>query len=80
VVVAKDVREGRDELNFSTWSRYDSKKQRKLLRESLKEVDEGEMPLWIYRLGHPEARLSAADRDVLETWVDESLAALDAAK
>jgi hypothetical protein len=77
-LVAKDVREGRDELNFSTWSRYDAKKQRKLLKESLKEVDEGEMPLWIYLLGHPEARLSDADRALLELWVDERLAALDA--
>jgi hypothetical protein len=78
-LVAKDVREGRDELNFSTWSSYDAKKQRKLLKETLKEVDEGEMPLWIYLLGHPEARLATADRDVLERWVNERLAALDAA-
>ena len=77
-LVAKDVREGRDELNFSTWSRYDAKKQRKLLKETLKEIDEGEMPLWIYRLGHPEARLSDADRALLGAWVDERLAALDA--
>jgi hypothetical protein len=76
-LVAKDVREGRAELNFSTWSRYDAKKQRKLLKETLQEVDEGEMPLWIYLLGHPEARLSAADRELLGRWVDERLAALD---
>jgi hypothetical protein len=36
------------------------------------------MPLWIYLLGHPEARLSAADRALLELWVGERLAALDA--
>lgn len=78
-LVAKDVREGRAELNYSTWSRYDAKKQRKLLKETLKEVDEGEMPLWIYLVGHPEARISAADREVLQRWVDERLAALDAA-
>lgn len=77
-LVAKDVREGRDELNYSTWSRYDAKKQRKLLKETLKEVDEGEMPLWIYLLGHPEARISTADRALLELWVAERLAALDA--
>jgi hypothetical protein len=78
-LVAKDVREGREELNFSTWSRFNAKKQRKLLEKTLKEVDQGEMPLRLYRLGHPEARLSTADRDLLGRWVDESLAALDAA-
>lgn len=77
-LVAKDVREGRAELNFSTWSRYPAKKQRKLLRETLEEVKEGEMPLWIYRLGHPESRLSDADREALQQWVTERIAALDA--
>jgi cytochrome c551/c552 len=77
-LLAKDVREGRAELNFSTWSRYSAKKQRKLLRGSLEEVKEGEMPLWIYLLGHPEARLSDADREALQRWVDERIAALDA--
>jgi len=77
-LLAKDVREGREELNFSTWSRYDAKKQRKLLRESLEEVREGEMPLWVYTLGHPEAKLSPADIASLERWVAERVAALDA--
>ncbi|MEX2208371.1 MAG: heme-binding domain-containing protein [Myxococcota bacterium] len=78
-LVAKDVREGRDELNFSTWLSYDAKKQRKLLKETLEEVDQAEMPLGLYLLAHPEARLAAADRDLLQRWVDERLAALDAA-
>ncbi len=77
-LLAKDVREGREELNFSTWTRYDAKKQRKLLRESLEEVREGEMPLRVYTLAHPEARLSAADIATLERWISEQVAALDA--
>ena len=77
-LLAKDVREGRAELNFSSWSRYSAKKQRKLLRESLTEVKEGEMPLWVYLVGHREARLSDADRAALERWSDERIAALDA--
>ena len=79
-LLAKDVREGRAELNFSSWSRYSAKKQRKLLRESLTEVKEGEMPLWVYLVGHREARLSDADRAALERWSDERIAALDAGR
>jgi hypothetical protein len=78
-LIARDVREGREELNFQTWSRYTAKRQRKLLKETLEEVDEGKMPLWFYLPLHPEARLSAADRDRLGRWVDERLAGLDAA-
>ena len=77
-LVAKDVREGREQLNYSTWSRYDARRQRKLLKETLKEIDEGEMPLAIYLVRHPEAKLSPADRRVLQQWVDERIAALDA--
>ena len=77
-LLAKDVREGRDDLNFSAWSRYSPKKQRKLLHKSLEEVKEAEMPLWIYLVGHPEARLSQADREILRHWVDDRIAALDA--
>lgn len=77
-LLAKDVREGRAKLNLSAWSRYSAKKQRKLLRESLEEVKEGDMPLWTYRIGHPEARLTDADRQTLERWANERIAALDA--
>jgi hypothetical protein len=41
-------------------------------------VDEDKMPLWFYLPLHPDARLTAADREVLQRWVDERLAALDA--
>jgi hypothetical protein len=77
-LVAKDVREGREDVNYQTWSRYDAKKKRKLLKETIEEVDEDKMPLWFYLPLHPDARLTAADREVLQRWVDERLAALDA--
>ena len=67
-LIARDVREGRAALNFSTWNRYSSKEQSKKLRESWEEVDEGEMPPWYYALPHPEARLSTQDRTVLRAW------------
>jgi Haem-binding domain len=67
-LIARDVREGREAVNFSTWNRYSSKEQSKKLRESWEEVDEGEMPPWYYTLPHPEARLSTQDRNVLRAW------------
>jgi hypothetical protein len=67
-LVAHDVREGREELNFSTWNRLDSKKQVKAMHESWEEVEEGKMPPWFYLPPHPEARLTAEDREVLRAW------------
>lgn len=67
-LVAHDVGEGRRELNFSTWNRMDAAKQAKALRETWKEVYEGEMPPRIYLPTHPEARLSDVDRALLRAW------------
>lgn len=67
-LVAWDVNEGREELNFSTWNRYDAKQREKRLRESWEEVEEGEMPPWFYVALHPEARLSDRDRQILRAW------------
>ena len=67
-LVAHDVREGREELNFSAWDRYDPAKRRKKLAKTVEEVDEEEMPPWYYALVHPDARLSAAERELVRAW------------
>ena len=67
-LLAWDVAEGREELNFSTWNRYDQKKRNKMIREIWEEVEEGEMPPWFYLPPHPEAQLSDQDHAVLRAW------------
>jgi len=73
-VIAHDVNEGRAELNFSTWDQLSTEKQAKAMKESGKEVAEGEMPTWYYVVLHPEARLSANDQSVLQAWSDSPAA------
>jgi hypothetical protein len=73
-LVARDVHEGRAELNFSTWSRYDTKQQVKKLKETLEEIEEGEMPPWFYMAVHRDIELSARERDMLMTWARGSAA------
>jgi len=67
-LIARDVHEGRKQLNFSTWNRLSTADQSKALHESWEKVAEGEMPLWFYLPMHPEARLSAQDRTTLHAW------------
>jgi cytochrome c551/c552 len=67
-LLAWDVREGREELNFSTWNRYSQKKRDKIIKEIWEEVAEGEMPPWFYLPLHPDAWLSDSDRSVLQRW------------
>jgi hypothetical protein len=67
-LVAWDVRQGRDELNFSTWDRYPTSDRVKKLKQSWEEVAEGEMPPWYYLPLHRDAVLSSDDRALLRTW------------
>lgn len=73
-LVAHDVHAGRQELNFSTWNRYSTKQQVEKLKESLEEIEEGEMPPWFYLAVHRDIQLSARDRAVLRTWARRSTA------
>ena len=67
-LLANDVGEGRDGLNFSEWSAYPDKKKEKKMKEIWEEVNEGEMPEWYYAVMHPEAKLSDADKASLREW------------
>jgi hypothetical protein len=67
-LVVYDVNHAREHLNFSTWNAYGRKERAENLEEAWEEVEEGEMPLWIYRPLHPEARLSDADKRALRDW------------
>lgn len=71
-VVAFDVKMGRDELNFSTWDKYDEKKKHKAIKESLEEMQEGKMPPFFYIWPHPEAKLSKSDIDKFAEWAAQT--------
>jgi hypothetical protein len=66
--VASHVEEGREHLNFSTWGQDDAERRDHKLEELIEMVEEGEMPLRSYTLGHPEARLTDAQRRLLMEW------------
>lgn len=67
-LVARDVRLGREALNYSSWGRYSAEERSELLEETWEEVEEGEMPMKAYVLLHPAARLTAEDEGVLRAW------------
>lgn len=68
LLVAHDVEEGREELNFSRWNYADPAVEARVRRALWHEVEEGEMPLWFYTPLHPDARLSPADKEQLKAW------------
>ncbi|GAB4340511.1 MAG: heme-binding domain-containing protein [Calditrichia bacterium] len=73
-LVSHDVQEGREELNFSQWGKYDDKKKNKMLHEIVEEVEKGKMPLKIYTLMHPHAKISETDLLILRDWLKKEIA------
>ena len=71
-LIAHDVEEGREHINFSAWSSYPEAKQRKIADEMLEEVGQNDMPLPMYLLLHSDAELSGIDRQTLKEWVNKT--------
>jgi len=64
----RDANNGRRHLNFSDWGSYPPSKVDHKLEEIIEYVEDGRMPLPIYKPLHPEARLSDEDRALIIEW------------
>jgi hypothetical protein len=71
-LIVRDVKEGRKKLNVSVWNRYDDARRARKKREIAKEVERGNMPPWYYVPLHPEAKLSAQERELIVKWANRS--------
>lgn len=64
-IVAHDVKEGRDELNFSEWG---PRQEKRVAKKLAREVEEGKMPPFLYVVAHPGAKLGKDDKALLSNW------------
>jgi hypothetical protein len=71
LLIARDVKDGRKKINFSTWGKYDESRKAKKLKEIAKEVGKGDMPLFYYLPLHPDAKLSATERELIAKWAKQ---------
>ena len=72
-LVARDVALGRKELNFSEWGSYYPQTRKRKLQWMGRVLRERSMPPWAYRLMHPGARLTAAERATLDRWIESEI-------
>lgn len=68
--LSNHVEEGREHLNFSVWAGQEASRQDHKLEEVVEYVEDREMPLRSYMLGHPEARITDAERQALVDWAN----------
>ena len=66
VLISSDVSGGRDRLNFSNWESIPKDKRVLYLELALNKIELGEMPPFVYKLGHPEAKLNQDDLNILK--------------
>ena len=70
-LVVRDVNEGREAVNYSTWDRYSPEEKAELREETWEELEEGEMPLPLYPILHRSARLSDVDLQLVRSWAGD---------
>ena len=70
-LVSRDTKEGRGEMNFSDWEKLSKIEKAEMLDEISEEVEEGEMPMKIYPIIHPDAKLSDDQRQSIIDWAEE---------
>lgn len=70
-LISKDVINGRKHLNFSEWENFFSDKRYKLKKEIWEEIVQGEMPLDLYTLMHPSAKLDVIQKNIIKKWTSQ---------
>jgi len=77
--IEKHIKDGKAHLNFSEFASYSKKKQIHKLDEIAEVVEDDEMPLSSYTLMHRDAKLSAAQKELLISWASSLVNAADEA-
>lgn len=68
-LVAHDVKEAREHMNFSRWTSLRSEQQEHKKQEIWEEIESGHMPPWYYVRLHAEAELTNEDLSTLRGWI-----------
>ena len=70
-LIARDVSKGREALNFSEWSTYNKRKIVRKLGDIKEQIVKDEMPMRIYTLMHPDAKLTGSQKKLITDWTDQ---------
>ena len=71
-VMARHIKNGKENLNFSDFGSYSKRKQANKLKVIAKSVTDGSMPLSSYTIMHTDAKLSKEDMSVITEWATKT--------
>jgi hypothetical protein len=66
------IKEGKENLNFSTFGNYSPRKQGNKLERIVKQIKSGEMPLSSYTLIHRNAILTTTQKEEIINWINKT--------
>lgn len=67
------INSGRKHLNFSTWGGYNDYLKKGAIEQAIATIERNEMPLPSYIAWHPEAHLSAKEKQMLILYFEKLL-------
>lgn len=67
--MASHIKEGKDELDFSEFKTYSTKKASHKLEEVSEQIAEGHMPINSYLWLHPEGKVTPQELETINAWI-----------
>ena len=72
IILDNHIKEGKENLNFSTFGDYSQRKQGNKVERIVKQIKSDEMPLATYTRMHKNAILSQENKRLLITWMENT--------
>ncbi|MFZ1685697.1 MAG: heme-binding domain-containing protein [Candidatus Zixiibacteriota bacterium] len=77
-MIDDDIKKGRKNVDFSSGFPFEGKQPiLQILHNIREEIDEGDMPLWQYRLMHWGTKIEGVRKDSVFAWLDSSIAMIE---
>ncbi|MFN8254197.1 MAG: heme-binding domain-containing protein [Bacteroidales bacterium] len=70
-LMAKHIKKGKAELNFSEFGSYTPRRQVSKLTGIANSIQDDIMPMWSYKLMHKNAQLTTSEKTVFIKWVEQ---------
>lgn len=79
-MMARHIKNGKENLNFSEFGSYSKRKQANKFRAIATSIKEGSMPLSSYTTMHADAKLSEANKKLITDWVAKTKDSIEVKK
>ncbi len=68
-IMARHIKEGKENLNFNDFGSYSKRKQANKLRAIAESIKDGSMPISSYTIMHTDAKLTEENKKLISDWV-----------